>query len=677
MVATRSAARKQPAAEAVAPAPTLKAPPKRAAKKAAPKAEPENAPAPAKPEPKKTVAKAKPEPSSEPAKPEPKKAATRAKAALKPELSKPEPKKASAAPKRKRAAEPEPELEPEEQQPPPPKRGRPAAKPKAEPIKVEAAVTTKRTTRAAGKVAAPVSPLKRAARKPPVHASPIKKAPRRAAKVAKPATPVQENPFGDFPNYPTTPAVKLVKPATPVEENPFEEHPQYPSTPAIKGPVKEDDAKPARTASPARENVFSEFPNYPSTPAVNPFGQFPNYPTTPAVNPLGQFPNYPTTPAINPFGEHPQFPYTPALKAPSVTKESEDITEKPAASPAASSSTLSAAPTSPVAACIEESEDVTMEDAPSFTDVEAENTDAEAEKVIVYQSPGKSALRVDFASTFFPTLKPFQPAAIASPIKSALRSPQKLDTKTPKKSVTWNASPSPGPAFDSSLLVTDGPLTGTIFYVDIQSDNGKAQNHLFVGLLEDLGAQVVTHWTSDNIGLTHVLFKDGSPATLQRVAATNGAVKCVNIGWALDCEKQNKRMDEADYAVNLNNVTVSTPAPKKTALYTPARTPSYYFSSYQSPSSVLSTPSTPNSSEWERSMIFDETDEKENVAPASPPKIIQRSCPPKPQTKFSWLQQSPIKSSLFGTSTVARPMQKRKIENHGGITMAPRKLKFI
>ncbi|KAF2279546.1 uncharacterized protein EI97DRAFT_179042 [Westerdykella ornata] len=260
-----------------------------------------------------------------------------------------------------------------------------------------------------------------------------------------------------------------------------------------------------------------------------------------------------------------------------------------------------------------------------------------------------------------------------SPIKSALRSPVKLDTSPKKKTVTFNAPQSQ--TVDTSLLVSDGPLSETTFFLDIRS-RGRIENHVFAGLLEDLGARVISTWESHRPNPTHVLFKDGLLETLEKVVATKGAVKCVNVGFALDCEKHNKRMDESDYLVNLEPARPKTPSPiRRRFAFTPARTPSQFFHS-QTPSTVLSTPTTPNSSEWERSIIYDEYVDKENATSLSPPKGAPRSCPPKRQVMSSWLKQSPIKPA-----TVVRPLaasaRKRRFESFGGITMAaPKKLRF-
>ena len=126
------------------------------------------------------------------------------------------------------------------------------------------------------------------------------------------------------------------------------------------------------------------------------------------------------------------------------------------------------------------------------------------------------------------------PAGLASPVKSSLRSPEKrLNSASPKKSVSWQSlSPQAKPPVVPAA--EPGVLAGTVFFVDVKSADGKDAGGLFVPLLEELGARVVENWTSNNMDLTHVLFKDGDRMTLEKVIATNGGVKCVNIGWALE-----------------------------------------------------------------------------------------------------------------------------------------------
>jgi hypothetical protein len=100
---------------------------------------------------------------------------------------------------------------------------------------------------------------------------------------------------------------------------------------------------------------------------------------------------------------------------------------------------------------------------------------------------------------------------------------------------------------------------------------------LFVPLLLDLGARVVAHWASNTDPITHVLFKDGDLMTLEKVVASNGMVKAVNIGWVLDCEREGRKVDEVGYLIDLPNVPGLCTPGKQSVCATPRmakRTPS-------------------------------------------------------------------------------------------------------
>jgi hypothetical protein len=237
-------------------------------------------------------------------------------------------------------------------------------------------------------------------------------------------------------------------------------------------------------------------------------------------------------------------------------------------------------------------------------------------------------------------------AAPASPGKrSALRSPVKANLKTPKKTVTWNDDEP-----ESDFLMYGGPLRGMKFFVDVTS-NGKDQNFLFTGLLEDMGAKVERTW--DGTSVSHVLFKDGNLATLEKVLASKGAVKCVNLGWILDCDKNQTRMDETPYLVDLTSVKVPSPPKSRFGPYTPAKTPSKYAPALQAkPSSI---PSTPTSSEFDRSTIIDDDKENSEIGIFFTPQINQVKTCPKP--KSSWLNKSPMKTPSKENFLKQNPMK--------------------
>jgi hypothetical protein len=244
-----------------------------------------------------------------------------------------------------------------------------------------------------------------------------------------------------------------------------------------------------------------------------------------------------------------------------------------------------------------------------------------------------------------------------------------MTSKTPKKAVTWDDKD------ESSLFLFDGPLQGLTFYVDVISDSGKNQSFLFETLLTDLGAKVLKEWTST--GITHVLYKDGSPATLQKVLASKGAIKCVNVSWALECESSKSRIEEAKYLVNLASALPSSPKPTSSLVpCTPAKTPSKY--ALPPSSGERSQPATPTSSEFDRSINLDDKENSELGIYFEPDGKMQVRTLPQKKSGFL-MSRSPIKTPSKQRSLVATPVRpfsttkKRSAEVFAGISMAPAK----
>lgn len=79
-----------------------------------------------------------------------------------------------------------------------------------------------------------------------------------------------------------------------------------------------------------------------------------------------------------------------------------------------------------------------------------------------------------------------------------------------------------------------GPLHGLVFFLDVNNTEGVDSNKLFVPLIEQLGGGWVSEWTSNNMGVTHVVFMNGEMRTLEKIVATDGQVHCVNISWVLE-----------------------------------------------------------------------------------------------------------------------------------------------
>ncbi|EUC34964.1 hypothetical protein COCCADRAFT_92013 [Bipolaris zeicola 26-R-13] len=449
--------------------------------------------------------------------------------------------------------------------------------------------------------------------------------------------------LAEMPDYPETPA-HIKAPIS--SEAALAEMPDYPKTPAhISAPMSTKDAlsempgypkTPAHIKAPISiKDAMAEMPDYPKTPAhilapvIPPteereaeteaeivwgvtdqeaFEELPaEYPATPShitapvtsQQAMAELPGYPKTPAhivapITPrraLAELPDYPTTPSLALEAALQE--EITasvKKQTPSPIRYSSR-------------KEKVSFGFDETSEIGDV-SELTEAsefsEVDVVSAIKAPSFGDLKASMP------LKPLQLAPTfaapepASPKKSALRSPMKvMDTKTPKKSVAWTDVQ----ADESEIFMDDGILQGTVFYVDV-TRNGKEQNFLFRGLLEDLGAKVVKDMS--HASLTHVLFKDGSMSTLEKCLSSKGAIKCVNVGWVLDSESNKKRMDEDPYLVDLSVAKPASPLPTTTMKpFTPAKTPSKYA---LPPSSQCKMPSTPTSSEFDRSF----NDDKEN-----------------------------------------------------------------
>jgi len=94
--------------------------------------------------------------------------------------------------------------------------------------------------------------------------------------------------------------------------------------------------------------------------------------------------------------------------------------------------------------------------------------------------------------------------------------------------------------------------------VEVFTLEGASASAPFVALLHRLGAKATKAWTERT---THVIFKDGSPMTLQRIRLNNQDVEvsgkgvhvhCVNSRWITDCDTEGKRMDETDEAYTVD-----------------------------------------------------------------------------------------------------------------------------
>jgi hypothetical protein len=141
-------------------------------------------------------------------------------------------------------------------------------------------------------------------------------------------------------------------------------------------------------------------------------------------------------------------------------------------------------------------------------------------------------------------LKSSAPGGSHTPIKTPLKAAAMTPSQVPM-------TPHPG-----------APLRGVLALVEVFTLDGASASAPFISLLQRLGAKTTKSWSER---VTHVIFKDGSPTTLQRVRVNNKEVEstgkgfpvhCVNSRWVSDCDATGSRVDEDDdaYAVDVTEV---------------------------------------------------------------------------------------------------------------------------
>ncbi|KAJ5128837.1 hypothetical protein N7526_007003 [Penicillium atrosanguineum] len=146
------------------------------------------------------------------------------------------------------------------------------------------------------------------------------------------------------------------------------------------------------------------------------------------------------------------------------------------------------------------------------------------------------------------------------------RSSGRVTDMTPTKAPSIAASPAktPRPNFNPSSQA----LCGAVVHVDVHTTEGEDASGIFLELLQQMGARCVKSWSwnpraslspvddvdpkeaNSKVGITHVVYKDGGLRTLEKVKHAAGLVKCVGVNWVLDCERENKWLDETPYTVD-------------------------------------------------------------------------------------------------------------------------------
>ncbi|KAJ5580561.1 hypothetical protein N7450_006862 [Penicillium hetheringtonii] len=164
---------------------------------------------------------------------------------------------------------------------------------------------------------------------------------------------------------------------------------------------------------------------------------------------------------------------------------------------------------------------------------------------------------VDSAPTLSPTRKSPRPDRSPTPKRRCSAPRRSLDAP---KSPSPVRSPSKSPRKAKPISQA---LQGAVVHVDVHTTEGEDASGIFVELLQQMGARCVMSWSwngrsslspvdgadpkDSRVGITHVVYKDGGLRTLEKVKQASGLVKCVGVGWVLDCERENKWLDETPY----------------------------------------------------------------------------------------------------------------------------------
>ncbi|KAL7821867.1 hypothetical protein V8C26DRAFT_419071 [Trichoderma gracile] len=154
-------------------------------------------------------------------------------------------------------------------------------------------------------------------------------------------------------------------------------------------------------------------------------------------------------------------------------------------------------------------------------------------------------------------------STISEEPEQAAEEPSMPEPKTPEAKMDLWASIGT-PARTPRRDLNPNLLRGAIVFVDVHTSEGADASGIFVEVLTQMGARCPQKWNwnpssasnseSTKVGITHVVFKDGSKRTLEKVREAKGVVQCVGVSWVLDCERDNKWLDEAPYNIDTSNV---------------------------------------------------------------------------------------------------------------------------
>ncbi|KAG8630941.1 hypothetical protein KVT40_000081 [Elsinoe batatas] len=150
--------------------------------------------------------------------------------------------------------------------------------------------------------------------------------------------------------------------------------------------------------------------------------------------------------------------------------------------------------------------------------------------------------------------------ASAKPTPVPVSPPRKLSS--PKKTISPRNVQTPARATPSSTRNgaftphPNAPLRGVVAYVEVFTCSALPASASFVTSLQRLGAKTVKTFT-DNV--THVVWKDGSPATLAKVKSARREgrdIAIVGSRWVVECDSLGERVDESreEFVVDMDGM---------------------------------------------------------------------------------------------------------------------------
>ncbi|KAG9127708.1 hypothetical protein FRC07_010631 [Ceratobasidium sp. 392] len=98
----------------------------------------------------------------------------------------------------------------------------------------------------------------------------------------------------------------------------------------------------------------------------------------------------------------------------------------------------------------------------------------------------------------------------------------------------------------------NAPLRSCVIFVDVRTAEGEDAGSMFMDMLRDLGARVVSKPTPST---THFVFKSGHQSTLTKHKLYDDPRPClVGIGWVVECAEKRQHVNEERFAIKTDEV---------------------------------------------------------------------------------------------------------------------------